>query len=309
MNSSLQLSRWTAALVLVLSITGCSALSVKEQLDNKQLTKAHFTQSEIQLSEGGQLRYWIGGKGQPLVMLHGFGGTATTTWLPMMLALSQHYQVIAPDLAWFGDSVSHGPANITTQRAAVNQLLSQLRVEHYHLVGISYGGLVAYDMMANQQNIQKAVILSSPGTFISDQDLAELSQRFSVEQPADIFVPENRLQMRRLFEGVFTRFPPLPHAIDEQIYQRYFAPWQPQKRQLIDSLPSYRDTLSQQVKPEDMPPVLLVWGENDQVFTLEQGKQLSRYLHAPMVIIPDAPHNISNEYPDTVSQAIELFIQ
>ncbi|GDY24725.1 lipase [Agarivorans sp. Toyoura001] len=304
-----QLKPWLLTVLLAVSLSGCSALSVKEQLDHSQLTKAGFTQSELHLAEGGELRYWVGGQGKPLVMLHGFGGTATTTWLPMMLELSQHHTIIAPDLAWFGDSFSQGTANITTQRAAVNQLLSQLRVAHYNLVGISYGGLVAYDMMANQQGIDKAVILASPGTFISDQNLAELSQRFDRDHPADIFVPENRQQMRHLFEGVFTRFPPLPHAIDEQIYQRYFALWQDQKRQLIDSLPSYRDQLAPQVDPKLMPPTLLVWGENDRVFPLEQGKQLSRYLDAPMVVIPEAPHNISNEHPATVSQAIELFIQ
>ncbi|WP_163130503.1 alpha/beta fold hydrolase [Agarivorans sp. Alg241-V36] len=301
--------RWLLGLVIALSLNGCSALAVKEQLDAKQLQKAQFTQSELALAEGGQLRYWIGGQGEPLVLLHGFGGTATTTWLPMMLELSQHYRVIAPDLAWFGDSYSQGEANISTQHQAVKQLLAQLRVEHYNLVGISYGGLVAYDMMAQPNGINKAVILSSPGTFISDQDLVELSQRFEREQPADIFVPENRQQMRHLFDGVFTRFPPLPHAIDEQIYQRYFAAWQPQKRQLINTLPDYRDHLVPLVKPQQMPPTLVIWGENDRVFPLQQGKQLARYLDAPMMVIPNAPHNISNEHPTTVSQAISLFIE
>ncbi len=302
-------SRRLLGLALLLSLSGCSALAVKEQLDAKQLQKAQFTESEFNLAEGGQLRYWVGGQGEPLVLLHGFGGTATTTWLPVMLELSQHYRVIAPDLAWFGDSYSEGAANISTQREAVNQLLAQLRVEQFNLVGISYGGLVAYDMMAQQTGIKKAVILSSPGTFISDQELLELSQRFEREQPADIFVPENRQQMRHLLKGVFSHFPPLPHAIDQQIYQRYFALWQAQKRQLIETLPEYRDQLTPKVEPRKMPPTLIIWGENDQVFELTQGEQLARYLNAPMMVIPNAPHNISNEHPNTVSQAIVLFIE
>ncbi|WP_427982568.1 alpha/beta fold hydrolase [Agarivorans sp.] len=297
-----------AVLLMLLSLSGCSALSVKERLDQRKLQQAHFTQTELKLSEGGQLRYWVGGQGDPLVMLHGFGGTATTTWLAMMLELSQHYRVIAPDLAWFGDSYSDGPANITTQRLAVEQLLAQLRVKHYHLVGISYGGLVSYDMMLKSSGVNKLVLLSSPGTFISDQQLQQLSQRFEREQPADIFVPEDRKQMRHLLSRVFSHFPPLPHAIDEQIYQRYFAPWQAQKRQLITSLPAYRDQLLAEPSSKALPPSLVIWGENDLVFTLEQGKQLARQLNAPLMVINDAPHNISNEYPHLISQAIQLFL-
>ncbi|GLP96388.1 alpha/beta fold hydrolase [Paraferrimonas sedimenticola] len=296
------------AMALSVCLSACSSISVKEHFDNAQLESAGFHQRHVELSEGGQLSYWIGGQGEPVLLLHGFGGNATTTWLPVMLSLSENFLVIAPDLVWFGDSFSEGAATITTQRNAINQLMSHVNTKAYNVVGISYGGFVAYDMMVKQAGISKVVLIASPGTFITDQQMSALSQRFEREHPSDIFVPDNREQMRQLFDRTFAQFPDYPSFIDEQIFQRYFAPWKAQKRGLIDSLPTHRDHLLPMVNPEKLPASLVIWGADDQVFTLEQGESLAEFLNAPLLVIPKAPHNIANEHPFEVSKAIKQFI-
>ena len=43
-----------------------------------------------------------GGKGPPILFLHGAGGAGI--WLPFMTALSEHYDVIVPDHPGFGRS-------------------------------------------------------------------------------------------------------------------------------------------------------------------------------------------------------------
>jgi len=52
---------------------------------------------------GIKLHYLIAGKGDPIVLLHGFAETSHM-WLPLIAKLSDKHTVIAPDLRGFGQS-------------------------------------------------------------------------------------------------------------------------------------------------------------------------------------------------------------
>ena len=54
--------------------------------------------------EGRQAKYWIGGSGKPLVLIHGGLGDAQQHWAPVFEALSQRFLILAPDLPGFGVS-------------------------------------------------------------------------------------------------------------------------------------------------------------------------------------------------------------
>ena len=67
------------------------------QIDN--MTFSHHTASV----NGVQLHYVMGGKGNPVVLLHGWPET-WYEWRHVMPALAKNYTVIAPDLRGLGDS-------------------------------------------------------------------------------------------------------------------------------------------------------------------------------------------------------------
>src|ERR1700730_7099210 len=52
---------------------------------------------------GVRLHYFIGGKGSPVVLLHGYAETSHM-WLPIMPLLAENHTVIVPDLRGAGDS-------------------------------------------------------------------------------------------------------------------------------------------------------------------------------------------------------------
>ncbi len=52
---------------------------------------------------GVRLHYFIGGKGTPVVLLHGYAETSHM-WLPIMPLLAEHHTVIVPDLRGAGQS-------------------------------------------------------------------------------------------------------------------------------------------------------------------------------------------------------------
>lgn len=96
---------------------------------------------------GGQLKYLSVGRGKPLILLHKLGGRIQE-WRHISPALSEHYRVIAFDLAGHGESQMQGPPPfIVTQEAMAAQVmgaLDSLRIPPpYRFVGSSLGGCVA----------------------------------------------------------------------------------------------------------------------------------------------------------------------
>lgn len=292
-------------------LSGCSIVRWKIDTDEDSLKSVGFEQQRLSLKEGGSLSYWQGGEGEPLLLIHGFGGNAVTTWKEEMLELSKDYHVIAPDLAWFGDSFSAGEANLTTETDAIWQLVNHLKIDNINIASISYGGFITFNMLNNSpkqaSTINKAIIIASPGPYFSDDDLAALNKRFAVERPEDFFIPKNSDELRRLFDGIFIKPKMMPDFVADQIYQTYFAAWHKQKVAMIQSLPADRDALLD--APISSTPTLLIWGENDRIFPVEHGMYLSKKIQAPLVVIPETGHGVTNEQPETVVRLIKRFIE
>uniref|UniRef100_A0A0E0NQH6 AB hydrolase-1 domain-containing protein n=1 Tax=Oryza rufipogon TaxID=4529 RepID=A0A0E0NQH6_ORYRU len=86
----------------------------------------------------------------PLLLLHGFGGDSKWTWARNLPALSRHFHVYAPDLLFFGaHSRSASPLRtVAFQARCAAEAMRLLGVDRYDVVGISYGGFVAYRLAA-----------------------------------------------------------------------------------------------------------------------------------------------------------------
>ncbi|WP_241956832.1 alpha/beta fold hydrolase [Photobacterium sp. NCIMB 13483] len=287
--------------------TGCEVVRWKTEHDQSSLEKEGFSKHQITLKEGGKLTYWEGGQGQPLLLLHGFGGTAAATWKAEMLQLSKKYHVIAPDLLWFGESYSDNAAQLSTQTNAIWQLVDTLQLKKVDVAGISYGGFITYDMMLTPERINKAVIIASPGPLFSDDDLDDLVKRTGINSPEELFVPNSGDDVKRLYDNVFIEKKRIPDFIANQIYLDYFSQWKPQRTQLIKTLPNDRDRI-QQYDPKKLPQALIIWGQNDQIFPLNSGIKLSKYIQAPIIVLPKTAHGITNEQPQITADLIDNFL-
>jgi len=302
-----KLYRQLMLVLIFVSLTGCELVGWKAEQDKNTLEDAGYTEHFLTLADGGEMKFWVGGTGKPLILLHGFGGTAISTWKKEMLDLNQEYMVIAPDLAWFGDSYSNSAPNLSTQTDAVWQILDSLRIDKVNVAGISYGGFVAYNMMTTPKRIEKAVIIASPGPLFSDNDLIELCNRANVDKPEDLFVPQDSDEVRRLFDHVFYNKKHMPDFVAEQIYQGYFSPWKNKKVALIQSLVSDRERINQ-YPVKELPPSMLIWGDSDQIFPLKNGIELSEHINSSIVVIPETGHGVTNEKPELVTKLLISFL-
>ncbi|MGZ5548512.1 MAG: alpha/beta fold hydrolase, partial [Nitrososphaeraceae archaeon] len=109
---------------------------------------------------GIQMHYVMGGKGDPIVLLHGFP-QSWYEWRHIMPSLAKNYTVVAPDLRGFGDSSKPvtGYDGKTTAED-IYQLTSQLGFNQILLVAHDVGGQTAYSYAAaHPNNVTKLVIM------------------------------------------------------------------------------------------------------------------------------------------------------
>src|SRR5204863_3770584 len=92
---------------------------------------------------GLDLYYETHGAGQPLILLHGGLGSGEM-FGPVLPALSEHHQVIAPDLQGHGRTADiDRPIDVRLMADDIAALIGHLGLEKPDLVGYSLGGGVA----------------------------------------------------------------------------------------------------------------------------------------------------------------------
>jgi pimeloyl-ACP methyl ester carboxylesterase len=121
-----------------------------------------FTHKTIAVN-GFKMHYVTGGKGYPVILLHGLFET-WYEWRKVMPALAKHYTVIAPDLRGLGDSQRPDSGyDKKTLADDIHKLVRQLGYKTIYLVGHDWGAPVAYDYAAaHPDEVAKLVMLEIP---------------------------------------------------------------------------------------------------------------------------------------------------
>lgn len=112
---------------------------------------------------GVKLHYVKGGKGAPILLVHGYPET-WHTWKKMMPALTENHTVIAVDMRGLGDS-EITPAGYDKRNVAedLHQLMESLGIKNFGLVAHDWGVSVAYALAhAYPETVSKLVLIEAP---------------------------------------------------------------------------------------------------------------------------------------------------
>ncbi|EES00239.1 hypothetical protein BDA96_03G057200 [Sorghum bicolor] len=262
-------------------------------------------------------------KKRPVVVLvHGFGPGPTWQWAAQVGPLSRHFDLVVPTLLFFGASRTRAPAGSVTeasQAAAVAALLAGrhlpgLRVGRpaVHVVGASYGGIVAYHLArALQQHgagvaLGKVVLCDSDVTKGPEDDRA-LAARGGVEEVTELMVPADTKMMRRLTALSFHRPPMyLPECIARDLLRKSMEGQRQEKIELIKGMTTAEGSQLTPL-PQEM---LIIWGEFDQIFPLEKAYKVKEKLgeKATVKVIPNSGHLPSQEEPKLFNRVLLEFL-
>ncbi len=98
------------------------------------------------------------GSGPPLLLIHGLGSSGDD-WAFQIGPLSEHYQVIVPDLRGCGRSpVGSGAVSIAGFAAELWQLLDRWQLSDARIAGFSMGGAVALEMALQRPDATLQVV-------------------------------------------------------------------------------------------------------------------------------------------------------
>jgi 3-oxoadipate enol-lactonase len=120
----------------------------------------------------------IAGEGEPVVMLHGLGGTSNT-WTPQM-GLLGHHRAIRPDLPGAGRSALPATLSIEAMAESVLRMLAALGVEQAMLAGHSMGTIVCQRVALMEPRRVRALALCGPLLAPSDQAREGLKARAKI---------------------------------------------------------------------------------------------------------------------------------
>jgi len=114
---------------------------------------------------GATLHCVHGGKGPPLLLLHGYPQTHVI-WHRVAPVLAQHFTVVAPDLRGYGDSSKphgtpdHGNYSKRAMAQDMVEVMSVLGFDAFDVVGHDRGGRVAHRMaLDHAHRVKKLAVL------------------------------------------------------------------------------------------------------------------------------------------------------
>jgi 2-hydroxymuconate-semialdehyde hydrolase len=126
-------------------------------------TQAAETEAVVSV-DGVRVHYLRRGRGAPLLLLHGFTvGSSRLTYGPSLEPLSEHFDVIAPDLPGYGFSGTPDTLYTTADYVRfVVGFLDALGLEKVNLVGFSKGGAIALGVgLEHPERVRKLLLVSA----------------------------------------------------------------------------------------------------------------------------------------------------
>lgn len=240
------------------------------------------------------------GQGRPLVLVHGYLGGAAM-WDAQFAAFSQRYRCVAPNLAGFGDSAHlRSPETIEGHAALVLHTLAHLKIDRFHLLGHSMGGMVAQQMAAMApERIDRLVLYGTgPVGLLPDRfETIDASRRRLAEEGLEAMV-------RRIAATWFEK-----GEAGEGYATCVREGAKASMQAALAALSSWERWDGTQSLSRFAMPTLVVWGDRDRSYGWRQPEALWRAIPGcRLAVVPGCAHNVHMEKPAIFNAIIEDFL-
>ncbi len=275
---------------------------------------AGFTERFAEVN-GVRLHYLIGGKGSPVVLLHGYTQTSHM-WLPIMPLLAKRHTVIVPDLRGAGRSAKPESGYDKKNMAVdIHELTSSLGFDRVSIVGHDIGLMVAYAYAAQFPQATERVVLMDaflPGIG-NWKDVWLMRDLWHFHFYGDVPLALVKGRERTYFEHFWNDFAADPkHSIseaDRRVYAKAYAQSGGMRAgfEYFKAFSQDASDFEQFSKTKLSMPVLVLTGEKASGnFLIEQARLVATNVKG--VVIEGSGHWLMEEAPNTVIPAITDFI-
>ena len=256
------------------------------------------------------ITYLIGGTGEPLLLLHGFGADKDN-WTLIATHLRRRFKLIIPDLPGFGESsfLNDRKYSAKDQVELLVAFIQELGVSKFHVGGNSMGGYLAAMLALRLGPAVKSAWLLAPAGVTTDENEKGVALIESGDNPLII---NSAKEFERLINLCFEVPPLTPQPIKSFLYKKAKSRADANRRlfsDLIgDKLPTEGNPLQlEQFIGELETRILLVWGDKDRILHFDGLEVLSKKLEEcrkdfQSVLMSDMGHIPMVERPKETAQ-------
>jgi pimeloyl-ACP methyl ester carboxylesterase len=236
-----------------------------------------------------------GGKGPPLLFLHGAGGAGV--WMPFMEKLSSRFEVIVPDHPGFGRSDKpEWLDDITDLAFFYLDLLEEFDLDEVHLVGHSLGGWLAAEIaIRSTERLRTLTLVSAAGLRIPGAPIGDIFLWPPEQRIRNLFVDQRfadaRLLMPLTEEQVDT-------TLKNELATADLA-WNPR---------FHHPRVRKWIHRIDVP-TLIVWGDGDKAIPARHGEEFHRLIvGSRLAVLPACGHLPQVEKADVFVDVFTRFV-
>ena len=248
------------------------------------------------------LYYEVEGEGQPLLFIHGLG-SSTQDWDLQVKEFSKSYQVITFDLRGHGQSDKPaGPYSLPMFATDTAELLKSLDVKSAHVVGLSLGGSIAFQLAIDYPALVKTMVIvnSAPELVVRTfKDRMGVWQRFAIVR---------LLGMRKMGEVLSKRL--FPNDEHESLRTTFVESWaKNDPRAYLDAMRAMVGWSVTDKLGSINCPTLVITADQDYTPVVIKEKYTKLLPNAELVIIPDAHHATPVEKPEKFNTELMDFLE
>lgn len=254
---------------------------------------------------GIDLPYLIGGAGEPVVLIHGFGDNKDS-FVDSVRELTRRHTVVLPDLPGFGEALAPVGFEFTLQGFAgvIAGLVDALGCGPVHLGGNSLGGAISTCLALERPNLVRSLtLIGSAGVEMPRP--SPLQRR--LEAGDNPFVIESFEDYEALMRFVLERVPPVPWPIRRHLADGFIARAE-LHQQIMENLLEGQWDLTDELDRIGVP-ALALWGDRDRLIDVSAGRVFHERLpRSRLVIFHGVGHCPQYEVPQRTGTLVERFV-
>jgi len=251
--------------------------------------------------DGTRLYYEETGTGSPLLFLHGLG-SSSRDWFEQVSYFKDRYRVLQLDLRGHGRSErASGPFHMAQFARDVAVFLRQLDGAPAHIVGLSMGGMVGFEVAVGAPRLVRSLVATN-----SPAD-TQLNTWSDVWFYASRRTAVQILGMRRVGEIIADRLFVKPGQ--ETLRREFVERWADNDRAsyvgAVDAIMGWSvlDRLSR-----ISAPTLLISSAEDYTPVAEKNRVVARIPNAELAVVEDARHALPVERSEAFNALVDDFL-
>ena len=253
---------------------------------------------ELMTVAGVKVQVFHGGRGDPLLVLHGAGGNPG--WLRFHETLAEHFHVYAPSHPGFGTSERPGWIDRVHDLAYFYRwFLEERHLVPLPVLGFSMGGWLAAEMAAMYPAyIRRLVLVGAAGIKPEQGEIADIFLITPEEvRQRQFYDPAQAPEYARLYGG------------EPTLEQRQMAAWDREMAALLTWKPYMHNPKLPVLLAHVQVPTLIVWGKQDALVPLQCGAQYQAAIPgARLTVLDQCGHSPQIEKPPAFLNAVMPFL-